>query len=337
MIHAVCGTLLNDNVYTNSYRDQYLILRTELTVKVLVLGGNGFIGSHVVDSLLAAGHGVRVFDRAENKYRGSLPNVDYVLGSFDDALLLTEALTDIDVVFHGISTTVPSTSNLDPVGDIQSNLIPTVRLLKAMIDKKVERIVYLSSGGTVYGQANFDYISESHPLNPVCSYGIVKIAIENYLFMYQQLYGIKPIVLRPSNPYGERQGHLGVQGVIGTFLNRIAKKERIEIWGDGTVVRDFIYVGDLAQLCLKAIESQTNGIFNVGGGRGYSINEIYECVVSATHTDAHPIYKPARNYDVNKVVLDISKTEQTFAWKPTTSVVQGIARTSVWLKSVSTE
>lgn len=306
-------------------------------MKVLMLGGNGFIGSHVVDSLLAAGHQVRVFDRAEDKYRGRLPSVEYVFGSFDDALLLTEALTDIDVVFHGISTTVPSTSNLDPIKDIQSNLIATVRLLKAMMDKKVERIIYLSSGGTVYGQTDVDCIPESHPLHPVCSYGIVKVAIENYLFMYQQLYGLKPIVLRPSNPYGERQGHMGVQGVIGTFLNKIAKNERIEIWGDGTVVRDFIYVGDLAQLCLKAIESQTNGVFNVGGGRGFSINEIFDCVASVIGTDLRPIYKSARNFDVNKVVLDISRAEEIFDWQPQTILVQGITKTLAWLNSVSTD
>lgn len=305
--------------------------------RVLLLGGNGFIGSHVLDALLEAGHSVRVFDRSEDKYRGRLPSVEYVLGSFDDTLMLSEALTDIDVVFHGISTTVPSTSNLDPVGDIQSNLVSTVRLLKAMLDKKVERIVYLSSGGTVYGQTDVDSIPESHPLNPVCSYGIVKVAIENYLFMYQQLYGLKPIVLRPSNPYGERQGRLGVQGVIGTFLNKIARKESIEIWGDGSIVRDFIYVEDLAQLCLKAIESQITGVFNVGGGRGYSINEVFECLASVTGTDMQPQYKPARNYDVQKAVLDISKAETMFGWKPQTSLVQGVTRTVAWLNYIASD
>jgi UDP-glucose 4-epimerase len=118
-------------------------------VKVLVLGGNGFIGTHVVDALLLAGHKVRVFDRAEERFRGRLASVEYVLGAFEDSFLIAEALTEIDVVFHGISTTVPNTSNLDPVGDIQSNLVNTVKLLKSMLDKGVHRIVYISSGGTV--------------------------------------------------------------------------------------------------------------------------------------------------------------------------------------------
>jgi UDP-glucose 4-epimerase len=301
-------------------------------MKVLVLGGNGFIGSHVVDALLTAGHQVRVFDRAEDKYRGRISTVEYVLGTFDDALLLTEALTDIDVVFHGISTTVPSTSNADPIADIQSNLVSTVRLFKAMLDKGVERIVFLSSGGTVYGQVKVDLISEEHPLHPVCSYGIVKVAIENYLFMYQELHGIKPIVLRGSNPYGERQGHLGVQGVIGTFLNKIAKNERIEIWGDGTIVRDFIYVGDLAQACLKAIICNDIGVFNIGGGIGHSINEVFECAKLVSTSSIVPVYKPARGFDVQRVVLDIAQAKAIFKWHPKTSLFQGMAETWRWIQ-----
>lgn len=304
-------------------------------MKILVLGGNGFIGSHVVDSLLAAGHQVRIFDRAEDKYRGRLIGIDYVLGSFDDALLLAEALTDIDVVFHGISTTVPSTSNTDPIWDIQSNLISTVQLLKIMADKGLVRIVFLSSGGTVYGRTKEDFIQEIHPLNPICSYGIVKVAIENYLFMYQNLYGLKPVVLRASNPYGERQGHLGLQGVIGTFLNKIAKDDRIEVWGDGSIIRDFIYVEDLALACRKAIESGVCGVFNIGGGIGNSIKDVLDCVLTITDTKIKPIYKSARDFDVPRVVLDISKSISEFKWQPQVSLTQGIEKTWTWHNTIT--
>jgi UDP-glucose 4-epimerase len=302
-------------------------------VKVLVLGGNGFIGSHVVDALVIMGHKVRVFDRADDRYRTRLEGVEYVLGSFEDVFLIAEALADIDVVFHGISTTVPSTSNLDPVGDVQSNLLATLRLLKAMLDKGIHRIVFLSSGGTVYGRPTLDPIPENHSLHPVCSYGIVKVAIENYLFMYQELYGLKPVILRASNPYGERQGHLGVQGVIGTFLNKTLNNERVEIWGDGSVVRDFIYVGDLAQMCLKAIESEIYGVFNVGSGEGISVSEVLECIVSVSGVSLQVEYKPARDFDIARVVLDITNTQKIFNWMPVIGLHHGIKRTWQWMNS----
>ena len=304
-------------------------------MKVLVLGGNGFIGSHVVDALLHAGHKVRVFDRSEDRYRGRLKGVEYMQGSFQDNFLIAEALTDIDVVFHGISTTVPATSNLDPAGDVYSNLIATLKLLKSMLDKGMQRIVYLSSGGTVYGRPTMDPIPESHPLNPVCSYGIVKVAIENYLYMFQELQGLKPIVLRASNPYGERQGHQGVQGVIGTFLYKAHSNERIEIWGDGSVVRDFIYVGDLGQMCLKAIENEVCGVFNVGSGIGHSINEVLAYVQAVSNRPLQIDYKPARGFDVARVVLDISRATSTFNWIPQLSLQDGISKTWAWLSESS--
>lgn len=302
-------------------------------MNVLVLGGNGFIGSHVVDALSFAGHRVRIFDRAEDRYQGRRDGVEYVIGSFNDVLLLSDALTDIDVVFHSISTTVPSTSNSDPAFDIQSNLVATVQLLNAMLVRGVKRIVYLSSGGTVYGQSNSELIAESHPLRPISSYGVVKVAIENYLYMYQQLHGMQATILRPANPYGERQGNLGLQGVIGTFLCKLKRNEVIEIWGDGTVVRDFIYIGDLAEICRKSVEVDISGIFNVGGGRGYSINEVLRCIATVTGRDPRPVYKQGRGFDVRRVVLDISLAEETFGWRPRTTLEQGVRLTSDWLQS----
>jgi len=303
-------------------------------MNILVLGGNGFIGSHVVDRILSAGHRVRIFDRAEDRYRGRIPMVEYVIANFDDSVSLNEALIGIDVVFHGISTTVPSTSNADPISDVQSNLVATLGLLNAMQNNGVKRIVYLSSGGTVYGQTDVEKISEEHPANPICSYGIVKLAIEKYLFMYQMLHGFRTISLRASNPYGERQGHLGVQGVIGTFLHRIANDREIEVWGDGRVVRDYIYVGDLADICLKSIASDKCGVYNIGGGRGHSVKEIVECLLKVTASQVSVTYKSARSFDVERVVLDISLAKETFNWQPKVSLTSGIEKTWFWLNSV---
>lgn len=156
-------------------------------MRVLVIGCNGFIGSHLVDISFRSGHKVRVFDRSPEKFRSALPNVDYRLFDFNDTSAIAESLEGVDVVIHLLSTTVPSTSNLDLVADIQNNLIGTVRLLQMMLKKDVKRIVYLSSGGTVYGVPQIVPIPETHPLNPAfCSYGVVKVAIEKYLFMFQR-------------------------------------------------------------------------------------------------------------------------------------------------------
>lgn len=300
-------------------------------MRVLVIGGNGFVGSHLVDALLLAGHRVRVFDRSPELYRPPLPGVDYRLHHFNDSAALAEALEGVDIVFHLLSTSVPSTSNLDPVADIESNLIGTVKLLQLMQQKGVTKIVYLSSGGTVYGIPEIDPIPERHPLQPICSYGVVKVAIENYLIMFQRLYGLRPVILRPSNPYGERQGHGGVQGVIGTFLRKVEASEKVEIWGDGAVVRDFIHVSDLAELCLAVAENDTCGVFNVGSGVGHSILDILSAVERITGKQLAPVFKPARSYDVPRVILDVTQTTKVFGWKPQIDLDDGVARTWRWM------
>jgi len=307
----------------------------ELLVKGLVIGGNGFIGSHLVDVLLRAGHKVRVFDRSPELFRPPLPEVEYRLHHFDDSAAMAEALEGVDVVFHLLSTSVPSTSNLDPVADIQSNLVGTVKLLQLMQQKGITKIVYLSSGGTVYGIPETVPISERHPLQPICSYGVVKVAIENYLLMFQRLYGLRPVILRPSNPYGERQGHGGVQGVIGTFLRKVEASEKIEIWGDGAIVRDFIHVSDMAELCLKVVEQDACGIFNAGSGEGHSILEILGAVERVTGKKIAPVFKPPRNFDVPKVILDVTHATKVFAWQPRVDLDEGVARTWRWMTETS--
>ena len=299
-------------------------------MKILVLGGCGFIGSHLVDQLLAKGHQVRVLDRTPERYRQPLPKVDYRLGSFADAPLLAEALEGVQVVYHLISTTVPSTSNLDPVADVEGNLIATLRLLQLMTQKNISKIVFLSSGGTVYGIPEKTPICENHPLHPICSYGVVKVAIENYLEMFHKLHGLEYVVLRASNPYGERQGHVGVQGVIGTFMMKLLNGESIDIWGDGGIVRDFIYVSDLVSLCVLAGEKTVRGTYNAGSGTGHTINDIVATLSSVTGKTIYPVYKTGRGYDVPRVTLNINSAMSIFGWRPEVDLAVGINTTWRW-------
>jgi len=300
-------------------------------MRALIIGGNGFIGSHLVDAFLAAKVKVRVFDRMPERYRAPLPDVEYYRGSLDDSAALSEALHDIDIVYHLASTTVPSTSNKDPIGDINSNLVNSVKLLQLMQQHGVNRIVYLSSGGTVYGIPEVPVVSERHPLHPICSYGIVKVAIENYMHMFHHLYGLEYVCLRVSNPYGPRQGHLGVQGVIGTFLSRMKEGTPIQIWGDGSIIRDYIYVTDLAELCVKARHISRSGIFNAGSGQGATLLQIVDILSGLHDAPVVPEFLPSRNYDVPKIVLDIEKSRHAFDWAPTVTLDQGIRATWKWL------
>lgn len=306
-------------------------------MKVLIIGGCGFIGSHVLDKALAEGLQVRVFDRRPEPFRPALAGVDYVLGDLTDTSQLYEALSGVDAVIHLASTSVPSTSNLDPVSDITGNLIGAVRLLDIMRAAGLRKMVFLSSGGTVYGIPQFNPVAESHPLRPICSYGIVKVAIENYFHMEHALHGLQHVILRASNPYGPRQGHTGIQGIIGTHLWRIARGEPVEVWGDGSVVRDFIHVRDLAELCVKAVMSDVSGCYNAGSGEGTSVSEVVGCIdrtVQATgNAPVRPVYKPGRGFDVPRVVLDISRAKADLHWKPRTGLDEGIAESWDWVRS----
>lgn len=296
-------------------------------MRAMVLGGTGFIGSHLVDRLLAEGHQVRVLSRSPEQSRPPLPGVDYRLANLADIPALVAALNGIEVVYHLISSTVPGTTNHDLVFDIESNLVSLVRLLQVIRDSGVRRLVYLSSGGTVYGTPEMLPIPENHPLRPICSYGIVKAAAENYLHMFHALHGLEYVTLRASNPYGERQGHYGVQGIIGTFLNKLRRGEELEVWGDGSLVRDFIHVDDLARLCVLAGVSERVGIYNAGSGCGHSIREVLEFIEQAVGRKPPVTWREGRRFDVPKVVLDIAKAEGDFAWHPEIGLADGIRRT----------
>ncbi|RYU60930.1 NAD-dependent epimerase/dehydratase family protein [Methylolobus aquaticus] len=298
---------------------------------MLVLGGNGFIGSHLVDALASSGAWVRVFDRAGSQRHQVVRGVDYRYGEFSDHATLAESLADTDLVIHLISTTVPGTANLDPIADIEGNLIGTVRLLQQMRDVGVPKLLFLSSGGTVYGNTEMSPIPEAHSRNPLSSYGIVKSAIESYIAMYSTLFGLKSLVLRVSNPYGPRQSHLGVQGVIPTFFHRVKTGDQIKIWGDGTNLRDYLYISDLISFIVEAVRLDLNGVFNVGSGQGASVSDILQLVSEVTGVDPVVEYLPARRFDVKNVVLDVSKACAALQWQPKVALREGCELYWRWL------
>jgi UDP-glucose 4-epimerase len=296
-------------------------------MRALVIGGNGFIGSSLVGRLRAQGVTVRVLDIGRPRTDVTWESVEFVQGSLADGSVLPQVLAGVDVVFHLASTTVPGTSNLDPAADVQGNLVATLGLLQAMRAAGVRRIVYFSSGGAVYGNTSVAAVSESQPLHPVSSYGVVKAAIENYLHMYRELGDLDPVVLRPSNPYGPRQSTAGVQGAVGTFLALALRGEPIRIWGDGEVVRDYLFIDDLAELAARAGLASDTGTFNVGSGTGHSLNQLCAVVSQVTGRTLDIQYLPGRPFDVKRIVLDTGAARAAFAWSPRVPLAEGVERT----------
>jgi UDP-glucose 4-epimerase len=284
----------------------------------LVLGGAGFIGSHLVDGLKAAGHQVRVFDRPHE---------------FLDPADLERSLPGAELVFHLISTTVPKNSNDNPALDIESNIAGTARLLELLRKHKPRRLVFISSGGTVYGVPRATPIRESHPTDPISSYGIHKLAIEKYLHMNHSLYGLDYRILRVANAYGERQRTDKAQGAVAAFLERVLRGQPIEIWGDGSVVRDYVYVGDIAQAFLRVLQYEgEERIFNIGSGHGVSLNELVQAIGEVIGQRPAVEYTPGRRFDVPVNVLDITRAQHELGWRPRMQLTDGLRRTYDWMR-----
>ena len=300
---------------------------TKKKQRCLVLGGCGFIGSHLIDALLTRGNLVRVFDRPKVPLQNDREDklIELVEGDFTSEADIASAIQNCDICFHLISTTLPSSSNTDPIFDIETNLMSTVRLLQNAVSAGVKKIIFISSGGTVYGISKYLPIDENHPTNPISSYGIIKLAIEKYLELYRQLYGLKYVVLRVANPYGDRQLLSANQGAVAIFLDRIIRNKDIEIWGDGSIIRDYIHVSDIISALLLSMSYKgDHRVFNVGSGQGVNLNDLLNCIEQITGGKANKIYKASRAFDVPANVLSIERIKTEFKWAPKISLMDGI-------------
>lgn len=308
-------------------------------MKALVIGGNGFIGCNLVEGLLRQGHVVRVFDRYPSRYKAPNPAVEYVVGDLGNHGEVREVVQGVDWVFHLAYTTLPQTSNDDPVYDIRSNVADTVQLLQECRDGCAKKVVFISSGGTIYGVPQQIPIAEDHPTEPICSYGITKLAIEKYLHLFQRIWGLEYVVARISNPYGEQQNPQSKQGAVGVFLGNVAERKPITIWGDGEVVRDYIYIADAVEALLCAAEYEPQGdnprLFNIGAGRGYSLNELIGEIRQVVDLPVEVKYTPARAVDVPVNVLDTARAQKILGWTPKVGMSEGLARTWKWIRSLN--
>lgn len=306
---------------------------------ILILGGLGFIGKNLLEEFSGdRRYSLIVFDRpAALKNAVRRKGIKYYGGDFDSQTALEKIFREnkVDTVLHLISTTVPAASDgFDMVYDIESNLVPTVRLLCLMRKYGARKIIFASSGGTVYGPATArgrrGGIPEGAATNPICSHGTVKLAIEKYIQLSSYLHGLEYLVLRISNPYGEYHASL-VQGLINVALRNAHEGQPITVWGDGKVVRDYIYIADCVKAVKKLIDIGASGeIINVGSGKGYSVNEVLRLVRDLAG-DLKVERKPGRKFDVPRVVLDIRRLKSLTGFRPT-DIKTGMKSTYEWLR-----
>jgi len=304
--------------------------------RCLILGGGGFIGSHLADALVENDYEVVIFDKlnfSKKNINHISKRVKIIEGDFNNEIDLKNALKNIDIAFHLVSSTLPANSNENPIYDVETNLISSLRFLNEAIENKISKVIFISSGGTVYGIPERLPIKEYHPRKPICSYGIIKKTIEDYLYMFEKLYGLDYYIFRLSNPYGERQNPFVAQGVIPVFLMKILKGEKIDIWGDGSIERDYIYIKDAIDAIIKTIsKNPKDRIFNLGSSKGYTLNEIVEIIEKVSGKKARIKYKEKRNIDVPINILDNKLISEVLDWKPVTEINEGIEKTFEYLK-----
>lgn len=303
-------------------------------MKCVVFGGGGFIGSHLSEALIKAGHDVTIFDKPNARYLECFhqQNANIFTGDFFNETDLDRSLKGCDVAYHLVSVTVPQTSNENPAYDVKANILGTLQLLEAAKKASVQKIVFASSGGTVYGIPYELPIKENHLTDPITSYGITKLTIEKYLQLYWRLYGLDYCILRIANAYGERQSVTKTQGVIPTFLDNALQKKEIVVWGDGAVIRDYIYVRDIVRAFIDAtLYKGEPRIFNIGSGQGHSLNQIISLLEAITQLPLQVRYTLGRPFDVPVNILDISRAQTLLNWYPSISLLDGITRMHDWM------
>lgn len=298
--------------------------------RCVVFGGGGFLGTNLCRSLVDKVEILKAFGRRQS-FPEAMKKIEWIPGDFTDSGTVAAAVAGCDTVFHLVTASTPASSNVDKIEDLQANVVSTLHLLEACREERVRRVVFVSSGGTVYGIPDIVPTPESASLDPITAYGISKLAIEKYLALYHHLYGIDFRILRVANPYGPYQTSIRNQGVIAAFLHRALEKKPIELWGDGSVTRDYIYVDDVIDaLEAAAVHTGEQRIFNIGSGEGRSLLEIIDVIQKQLNVKLDIRHFEGRKADVPRSILEISRAEKDLLWKPKTPFLEGIAKTIEW-------
>uniref|UniRef100_A0A832IGN0 SDR family oxidoreductase n=1 Tax=Pseudothermotoga hypogea TaxID=57487 RepID=A0A832IGN0_9THEM len=303
---------------------------------VLVTGGAGFIGSHLVDALLREGHRVVVVDNLSN---GKIENLNrqalFYQQSIQDEEMMERVfmLHHFDYVFHLAAQASVSVSVKEPVKDAMSNIVGSLVLLEKSVKYGVKKFIFSSTGGAIYGDDVPVPTNEEVCPKPVSPYGIAKRSVEMYLDFFKKEKGLDYVSLRYGNVYGPRQDPNGEAGVVAIFTSRMLKNEEVHIFGDGEYVRDYVYVSDVVEANLLSLKPEVSGIFNIATGVGTTVNQLFKMLAELTNYSKEPVYAEPRKGDLRKSILDCSKAEKLLGWKPKIDLKTGLALTLEFFKS----
>lgn len=296
---------------------------------VLIVGGGGFIGRALAADLCNNGWTVCVLARHPPAL--PVPGVDYHIGDQSDADLLRPLMECGPDIIHVACATTPGSSARDPRLEVHENVLPIAGFLHALQGQPTPgQLIFVSSGGTVYGAPTILPIGEAHPLRPLSYHGAGKVTAEVLLEAFAYQFGWGLTVLRPSNVYGPGQSRRPDFGVIPAMLAHAQAGSTMTVWGDGSVVRDFLFVDDLTSACRIVLEQRTTGIFNVGSGRGTSIRALAELVCVVTQRGFPLAFRPARRVDVQSIILDVTRLRNETGWQPMVTLEEGLRRTWEW-------
>jgi len=302
--------------------------------KVAVTGGAGFIGSNIVDLLLASGHSVEVFDDLSSGSASNLPK-HVPLHRLDirspDAKQLIARLSP-DIVIHAAAQISVRVSMENPLLDTDVNVLGLVNILDAFAGHTYPYFILLSSGGAIYGEQEFSPASESHPVRPESPYGLAKRVDEMYLELWGRLYKMPWVALRLANVYGPRQNPHGEAGVVARFIRQLLHDEQPVINGDGTQSRDFVYVGDVAAAVRAVCETRVTGIYNIGTSHETSVNELYDVIRARVGSKLNAQYAEAKSGEQMRSSIDPSHAERTFGWRSSVKIDEGIMATVQWFE-----
>lgn len=299
-------------------------------MKVMVTGGAGFIGSHVVDLYLANGFEVVVIDDLSTGRRSNLNPAAkfYQLDIRDPQLDQVMEAERPDFINHHAAQMDVRRSVADPMFDADVNVRGSIHLLELARKYAVKRFVYISTGGAVFGEPVYLPCDEEHPIQPICPYGASKHTVEHYLYMYSLNYGLNYTVIRYPNVYGPRQDPHGEAGVVAIFTGQMLNGAPVLINGDGEQVRDYVYVADCARANLLAVtKANGSGIYNLGSGKGNTVNQIYQALKQITGYPMEARHGPAKLGETRKIFLDASKAQRELGWVPEVSLMDGLTKT----------
>jgi UDP-glucose 4-epimerase len=308
----------------------------EETMKILVTGGAGFIGSHVVDLFIEAGHDVVVVD---NLSTGRLSNLN-PKAKFYQVDIRSPELEQVfeaehpEVVDHHAAQMDVRRSVADPLYDADINIMGALRVLTLAMKYGVRKFIHISSGGAVYGEPVYVPCDEKHPVTPLCPYGATKYMLELYLYMFKQTHGLDYTIIRYPNVYGPRQDPGGEAGVVAIFTGNMLKGKPVTIYGTGEQVRDYVFVKDCARVNLMVLNQGSGNVYNLGYGVGTTVNQVFQGLKEATQYPLDPIYGPARAGETWQIFLDASHAKQDLGWEPTVPLAEGLKQTVEYFREV---